>query len=200
MNVKLKKSLLTLGLLFFATQVFAIKAKIRFLFPVSSKSVIDGFDNSTIKTSEFVLAFMMPLSQNTQLGLGYSYFNARIEDPSTSSEDYSGSFRAHMLELGAGYSGFELTRTISLVLESAVRIPVSGEGELQGNETTQDATGITGMGYYLSSGVEYGNLEIALFYQRRDLSFDGLTVTRIGQSTDVALHTTEYGLAFGYTF
>ena len=56
------------------------------------------------------------------------------------------------------------------------------------------------MGYYFSTGAEYGNLEISLFYQRRDLSFDGLTVTRIGQSTDVALHITEYGLAFGYTF
>ena len=200
MHVKLKKILLTLGLLFFATQVFAVKTKIRFLFPVSSKSVVDGFDNSTIKTSEFVLAFMMPISQHTQLGLGYSYFSARIEDPSTSSEGYSGSFRAHLLELGAGYSGFELTRTISLVFESAVRIPVSGEGELQGNETTQDATGISGMGYYFSSGVEYGKLEISLFYQRRDLSFDGLTVTRSGQSTDVALHITEYGIAFGYTF
>ena len=126
MNLNFKKILLTIGLLFFATQVFAVKAKIRFLFPVSSKNVIDGFDNSTIKTSEFVLAFMMPLSQHTQLDLGYSYFNARIKDPSTSSEGYSGSFRAHLLELGAGYSGFELTRTISLVFESAVRIPVSG--------------------------------------------------------------------------
>jgi hypothetical protein len=200
MNTKLKKCLLTIGLLCFATQVWAVKAKIRFLFPVSSESVTDGFEDSTIKTSEFVLAFLMPLSQHTQLDLGYSYFNARIEDPSTSSEGYSGVFRAHLLELGAGYSGFELTRTISLVFESAVRIPVSGEGEVQGNQTTQEAIGISGMGYYFSSGVEYGKLEISLFYQRRDLSFDGLTVTRSGQSTDVALHTTEYGLAFGYTF
>ena len=200
MHVKLKKILLTLGLLLFVTQVFAVKAKIRFLFPVSSKSVVDGFDNSTIQTSEFVLAFMMPLSQNTQLGLGYSYFNARIKDPLTASEGYSANFRAHLLELGAGYSGFELTRTISLVFESAVRIPVSGEGELQGNETTQDATGISGMGYYFSSGVEYGNLEISLFYQRRDLTFDDLTVTRSGQRTDVALHITEYGITLGYTF
>ena len=200
MNVKLQKSILTLGLLCFATQVWAVKAKIRFLFPVSSKSMIDGFEDSKIKTSEFVLAFLIPISQYTQLDLGYSYFNARVEDPSTTSEGYSGRFRTHLLELGAGYSGFELTRTISLVFESAVLIPVSGEGELQGNETTQDATGISGMGYYFSSGVEYGNLEISLFYQRKDLSFDGLEVIRAGQSTDVALHFNEYGLAFGYTF
>ena len=200
MNAKLKKSLLMLGLFCFATQVWAVKAKVRFLFPVSSKSVIDGLEDSKIKTSEFVLAFLMPISQHTQLNLGYSYFNARVEDPATSSEGYSGSFRTHLLELGAGYSGFKLTRTISLVFESAVRIPVSGEGELQGNEKTQDATGISGMGYYFSSGVEYGNLEISLFYQRKDLSFDGLTVNRGGQSTDVALHFNEYGLALGYTF
>ena len=200
MNTKLKKSLLTLGLLCFATQVCAIKAKVRFLFPVSSKSMIDGFEDSKIKTSEFVLAFLMPISQHTQLGLGYSYFNVRVEDPSTSSEGYSGRFRTHLLELGAGYSGFELTRTISLVFESAIRIPVSGDGELQGNGTTQDATGVSGMGYYFSSGVEYGNLEISLFYQSKDLSFDGLKVTRTGQSRDVALHFNEYGLAFGYTF
>ena len=198
--MKLRKSLLMLGILCFATQVWAVKAKVRFLFPVSSKSVIDGFKDSKIKTSEFVLAFLIPISQQTQLDLGYSYFNARVEDPSTSSEGYSGSFRTHLLELGAGYSGFKLTRTIALVFESAVRIPVSGEGELQGSDTTQDATGISGMGYYFSSGVEYGNLEISLFYQRKDLSFDGLTVTRGDQSTDVALHLNEYGLAFGYTF
>ena len=200
MNIKIKKILLTIGLLCFATQVWAVKAKIRFLFPFSSKSVTDGFEESTLKTSEFVLAFLMPLSQHTVLDLGYSYFNARIKDPVTSSEGYSGVFRAHLLELGAGYSGFELTRTISLVFESSVRVPISGEGKVQGNETDMDATGISGMGYYFSSGVEYRDLEISLFYQHRDLSFDGLTVTRSGQKNDVALHTTEYGLAFGYTF
>jgi hypothetical protein len=63
-----------------------------------------------------------------------------------------------------------------------------------------DATGISGMGYYFSSGVEYRDLEISLFYQRRDLSFDGLTVSRNGKRNDVALHSTEYGIAFGYTF
>jgi hypothetical protein len=147
-----------------------------------------------------VVAFLMPLSQHTVLDLGYSYFNARIEDPSTSSDGYSGVFRAHLLELGAGYSGFELTRTISLVFESSVRVPISGEGEVQGNQATMDATGISGMGYYFSSGVEYRDLEISLFYQRRDLSFDGLTVSRSGKRNDVALHSTEYGIAFGYTF
>ncbi|MDC0224062.1 MAG: hypothetical protein ACJ0DJ_00160 [bacterium] len=200
MDKKIKKLLLTIGLLFFTTQVWAVKAKIRFLFPFSSKSVADGFEDSTIKTSEFVVAFLMPLSQHTVLDLGYSYFNARIEDPSTSSEGYSGVFRAHLLELGAGYSGFELTRTISLVFESSVRVPISGEGEVQGNQATMDATGISGMGYYFSSGVEYRDLEISLFYQRRDLSFDGLTVSRNGKRNDVALHSTEYGIAFGYTF
>ena len=200
MNAKLKKILLTIVLLSFATQVWAVKAKIRFLFPVSVNSVTDGFEDSTITTSEFVLSFLMPLSQHTQLGLGYSYFNARIEDPSTSSEGYSGVFRTHMLELGGGYSGFELSRTVSLVFETSVRIPVSGEGKIQGNQDYQDATGISGMGYFFSSGVAYGNLEVSLFYQRRDLSFDGLTVTRSGLSTDVALHSTEYGIGFGYTF
>ena len=200
MNKRLKKSLLTIVLLCFATQAWAVKAKIRFLFPVSSKSVTDGFEDSTIQTSEFVLSFLMSISQHTQLGLGYSYFNARIEDPSTVSEGYSGVFRAHLLELGAGYSGFELTRTISLVFDAAVRIPVSGEGTVQANQTTQDATAISGMGYFFSSGIAYGNLEVSLFHQRRDLAFDGLTVTRNGQSKDVALHSTEYGIGFGYTF
>ena len=200
MNAKLKKSLLTIVLLCFATQAWAVKAKIRFLFPVSVKSVTDGFEDSTIRTSEFVLAFLMPISQHTRLGMGYSYFNARIEDSPSVSEGYSGVFRAHLLELGAGYSGFELTRTISLVFDAAVRIPVSGEGRVQGNQSSQDATAISGMGYFFSSGVAYGNLEVSLFYQRRDLSFDGLTVTRNGESKDVALHSTEYGIGFGYTF
>ena len=109
MNAKLKKSILVICLLCFATQAWAVRAKIRFLFPVSTKSVTDGFEDSELKTSEFVLAFLMPISRNTQLDLGYSYFNARIEDPADSSEGYKGFFRAHLLELGAGYTGFELT-------------------------------------------------------------------------------------------
>ena len=200
LNKILKKVLITTGLICFATQVWAVKAKIRLLFPVSSDSVTDGFEESTAKTSEFVLAFLMPLSQNTLLDLGYSFFNARIEDPPTYSENYSGIFRAHLLEFGAVYSGFEITRTISLIVETTIRIPVSGEGEIQGSNTTQDADGISGMGYYMSSGVEYRDLEISLFYQRRDLSFDGLTVDRNGESTEVALHSSEYGIALGYTF
>ena len=82
----------------------------------------DGFEDSELKTSEFVLAFLMPISRNTQLDLGYSYFNARIEDPADSSEGYKGVFRAHLLELGAGYTGFELTRNISMLFEASVRI------------------------------------------------------------------------------
>jgi len=58
MNAKLKKSILVICLLCFATQAWAVRAKIRFLFPVSTKSVTDGFEDSEIKTSEFVLAFL----------------------------------------------------------------------------------------------------------------------------------------------
>jgi hypothetical protein len=78
MNAKLKKSILVICLLCFATQAWAVRAKIRFLFPVSTKSVTDGFEDSELKTSEFVLAFLMPISRNTQLDLGYSYFNAPL--------------------------------------------------------------------------------------------------------------------------
>jgi len=99
MNAKLKKSILVICLLCFATQAWAVRAKIRFLFPVNTKSVTDGFEDSEIKTSEFVLAFLMPISRNTQLDLGYSYFNARIEDPADSSEGYKGVFRAHSLNM-----------------------------------------------------------------------------------------------------
>ena len=56
------------------------------------------------------------------------------------------------------------------------------------------------MGYFISSGVAYGRMEVSLFYQRRDLSFDGLTVSRNGESNDVAIHSREYGLGFGYIF
>ena len=187
-------------LLCFATQAWAVRAKIRFLFPVSTKSVTDGFEDSELKTSEFVLAFLMPISRNTQLDLGYSYFNARIEDPADSSEGYKGFFRAHLLELGAGYTGFELTRNISLLFEASVRIPVSGQAEVKGNQDSSEASSISGMGYFFGPGIAYGNMEVLLFYQRRNLSFDDLTVLRNGKHQDVALHSTEYGIGLGYTF
>jgi len=200
MNAKLKKSILVISLLCFATQAWAVRAKIRFLFPVSTKSVTDGFEDSELKTSEFVLAFLMPISRNTQLDLGYSYFNARIEDPADSSEGYKGVFRAHLLELGAGYTGFELTRNISLLFEASVRIPISGQAEVKGNQDPSEASSISGMGYFFGSGIAYGNMEVLLFYQRRNLSFDDLTVLRNGKRQDVALHSTEYGIGLGYTF
>tara|TARA_Y100001970_G_C14165533_1_gene821062 strand:- start:851 stop:1453 length:603 start_codon:yes stop_codon:yes gene_type:complete len=200
MNKNFKKLLFSIALLFISNQAIAVKAKIRFLFPVSTKNVTDGFEDSTLKTSEFILAFLMPVSRDTNLDLGYSYFNARIEDPKTITEQYSGVFRAHLLQVGAGYTGFEITRTISLVIDLAVRIPLSGQGEVKGNQNKSEATSISGMGYFISTGAAYGNLEISLFYQNRDLSFDGLTVTRNNEIKDVAIHSTEYGLGFSYTF
>ena len=116
-----KKFILTVCLLCLATEVWAVRAKIRFLFPVSIESVTDGFEDTKINTSEFVLSFVMPVSRNTQLDFGYSYFNARIEDEDTSSEAYTGVFRAHLLEIGAGYTGIELTRTISMLIEASTR-------------------------------------------------------------------------------
>ena len=195
-----KKFILTFCLLCLATQVWAVNAKIRFLFPVSMKSVTDGFEGTKINTSEFVLSFVMPVSRNTQLDFGYSYFNARIEDPDTSSEAYSGVFRAHLLEIGAGYTGIELTRTISMLIEASTRFPVSGQAEVNGTPGSSEAESISGMGYFLGSGIAYGNFDVLLFYQRRDLTFDKLTVLRDGISKDVALHSTEYGIGIGYTF
>ena len=183
-----------------ATQEWAVKAKIRFLFPVSMKSVTDGFEGAKINTSEFVLSFVMPVSRNTQLDFGYSYFNARIEDPDTSSEAYSGVFRAHLLEIGAGYTGIELTRTISMIVEASTRFPVSGQAEVNGTPGSSEAKSISGMGYFLGSGIAYGNIDFLLFYQQRDLTFDELTVLRDGVSKDVALHSKEYGIGIGYTF
>ena len=195
-----KKKFLTFCLLFFATEVLAVTAKIRFLFPVSIESVTDGFENTEINTSEFVLSFLMPVSRNTQLDFGYSYFNARIEDPDTSSEAYSGVFRAHLLEIGAGYTGIELTRTISMLIEASTRFPVSGQAEVNGTPGSSEAESISGMGYFLGSGIAYGNIDLLLFYQQRDLTFDELTVLRDGVSKDVALHSKEYGISIGYTF
>ncbi|MBC8257561.1 MAG: hypothetical protein H8E38_00950 [SAR324 cluster bacterium] len=200
MSKVLKKSILALCLLSLATQAWAVKAKIRFLFPVSSTSVTDGFDDAELKTSEFVLAFLLPVSRNTQLDLGYSYFNARIEDPASVSEAYTGVFRAHLLELGAGYTGFELTSNTSLVFDLSVRIPISGQAEVKSSQDSSEAASISGMGYFFGPGITYGNAEILLFYQRRNLSFDDLTVLRNGKRQDVALNSTEYGLGFGYTF
>ena len=195
-----KKIFLTFFLLCFATEVWAVTAKIRFLFPISIESVTDGFEDTKINTSEFVLSFVMPVSRNTQLDFGYSYFNARIEDPDTSSEAYSGVFRAHLLEIGAGYTGIELTRTISMLIEASTRFPVSGQAEVNGTPGSSEAESISGMGYFLGSGIAYGNFDVLLFFQRRDLTFDELTVLRDGISKDVALHSTEYGIGIGYTF
>ncbi len=200
MNTTLKKFILTTALLFISYQAMAVKAKIRFLFPINTKHTTDGFPDSTLQTSEFVLAFLMPVSRDTQLDLGYSYFNARIEDSNEVSDKYSGVFRAHLFQVGAGYSGFKITRTISLIVDLAVRIPISGQGEVKGSQNNSEAKSISGMGYFINSGAAYGNLEITIFYQKRDLSFDGLTVLRNGENEDVAIHSTEYGLGFGYTF
>ena len=195
-----KKIFLTFFLLCFATEVWAVTAKIRFLFPISIESVTDGFEDTQINTSEFVLSFVMPVSRNTQLDFGYSYFNARIEDSITSSESYTGVFRAHLLEIGAGYTGIDLTRTISMLFEASTRFPISGQAEVNGTPGSSEAESISGMGYFLGSGISYGKIDLLLFYQQRDLTFDELTVLRDGVSKDVALHSTEYGIGIGYTF
>ena len=195
-----KKIFLTFCLLCLATEVWAVRAKIRFLFPVSVEGVTDGFEDTPINTSEFVLSFMMPVSRNTQLDFGYSYFNARIEDSVTSSESYTGVFRAHLLEIGAGYTGIDLTRTISMIIEASTRFPVSGQAEVNGTPGSSEAESISGMGYFLGSGISYGKIDLLLFYQQRDLTFDELTVLRDGVRKDVALHSTEYGIGIGYTF
>ena len=195
-----KKIFLTFFLLCFATEVWAVTAKIRFLFPISIESVTDGFEDTQINTSEFVLSFVMPVSRNTQLDFGYSYFNARIEDSVTSSESYTGVFRAHLLEIGAGYTGFDLTRTISMLIEASTRFPISGQAEVNGTPGSSEAESISGMGYFFGSGISYGKIDLLLFYQQRDLTFDELTVLRDGVSKDVALHSTEYGIGIGYTF
>jgi len=199
-NPTSKKIFLTFCLMGLATELWAVRAKIRFLFPISIESVTDGFEDTNINTSEFVLSFLMPVSRSTQLDFGYSYFNARIEDTVTSSEAYTGVFRAHLLELGAGYTGVELTRTISMLIEASTRFPVSGQAEVNGNPGSSEAKSISGMGYFLGSGIAYGNIDLLLFYQQRDLTFDELTVLRDGVSKDVALHSTEYGIGIGYTF
>ena len=199
-TTKSKKIFLTFFLLCFATEVWAVTAKIRFLFPVSIESVTDGFEDTQINTSEFVLSFVMPVSRNTQLDFGYSYFNARIEDSVTSSESYTGVFRAHLLEIGAGYTGIDLTRTISMLIEASTRFPISGQAEVNGTPGSSEAESISGMGYFLGSGISYGKIDLLLFYQQRDLTFDELTVLRDGVSKDVALHSTEYGIGIGYTF
>ena len=195
-----KKIFITFFLLCFATEVWAVTAKIRFLFPVSIESVTDGFEDTPINTSEFVLSFVMPVSRNTQLDFGYSYFNARIEDSETSSESYTGVFRAHLLEIGAGYTGIDLTRTISMLIEASTRFPISGQAEVIGTPGSSEAESISGMGYFLGSGISYGKIDFLLFFQQRDLTFDELTVLRDGVSKDVALHSTEYGIGIGYTF
>ncbi len=190
----------TICLLCLANEVWAVKAKIRFLFPVSMQSTTDGFEDAAINTSEFVLSFMMPVSRNTQLDFGYSYFNARIKDADTSSEAYTGVFRAHLLEIGASYTGIELTRTTSMLIEASTRFPVSGQAEVNGTPGSSEAESISGMGFFIGSGIAYGNIDLLLFYQQRDLTFDELTVLRDGESKDVALHSTEYGVGIGYTF
>tara|TARA_B100000579_G_scaffold435382_1_gene458488 strand:- start:1515 stop:2126 length:612 start_codon:yes stop_codon:yes gene_type:complete len=197
---KSKKFILIFCLLCIANEVWAVRAKIRFLFPVSTQSVTDGFEDTAINTSEFVLSFVMPISRKTQLDFGYSYFNARIEDTNTSSESYSGVFRAHLLEIGAGYNGIELTRNISMLIEASTRFPVSGQAEVNGIPGSSEAESISGMGYFIGSGIVYGNIDLLLFYQQRDLAFDELTVIRDGESEDVALHSTEFGIGIGYTF
>ena len=199
-TTKSKKIFLTFFLLCFATEVWAVTAKIRFLFPISVESVTDGFEDTQINTSEFVLSFVMPVSRNTQLDFGYSYFNARIEDSVTSSESYTGVFRAHLLEIGAGYTGIDLTRTISMLIEASTRFPISGQAEVNGTPGSSEAESISGMGYFLGSGISYGKIDLLLFYQQRDLTFDELTVLRDGVSKDVALHSNEYGIGIGYTF
>ena len=192
--------ILNICLLCLANEVWAVKAKIRFLFPISVQSVNDGFEDASINTSEFVLSFMMPVSRNTQLDFGYSYFNARIQDTDTSSEAYTGVFRAHLLEIGAGYTGIDLTRTISMLIEASTRFPISGQAEVNGTPGSSEAESISGMGYFLGSGISYGKIDLLLFYQQRDLTFDELTVLRDGVSKDVALHSNEYGIGIGYTF
>ena len=197
---KSKIFILTIFLMCLANEVWAVRAKIRFLFPVSMQSVTDGFENTEINTSEFVLSFIMPVSRNTQLDFGYSYFNARIEDTDTSSEAYTGVFRAHLLEIGASYTGIELTRTISMLIEASTRFPISGQAEVMGTPGSSEADSISGMGFFLGSGIAYGKIDLLLYYQKRDLAFDELKVLRDGLSKDVALHSTEYGVGIGYTF
>ena len=87
-----------------------------------------------------------------------------------------------------------------MLIEASTRFPVSGQAEVNGIPGSSEAESISGMGYFLGSGIAYGNIDLLLFYQQRDLTFDELTVLRDGVSKDVALHSTEYGIGIGYTF
>ena len=87
-----------------------------------------------------------------------------------------------------------------MLIAASTRFPISGQAEVNGIPCSSESESISVMCYFLGSGIAYCNIDLLLFYQQRDLTFDELTVLRDGVSEDVALHSTEYGIGIGYTF
>ncbi len=199
---KLAPVCILLLLLFPGTRAFAVQVKLSLQFPLGGASVVDGFDNSTLRTSGISFKALSPVAPDTMLGLGLSIFNARVQDSPSVSTRYEGIVNAYMFEVGADYSGIELFDDYSLVFDVSVEFPLSGEGRVEstGGSEVSKATSVSGVGYYLGAGVRKGRWEMGAFYKRNDVSYGEMSVTRDGKSEDVAFHFSAYGLSLGYLF
>ncbi len=179
------------------------QAKLRILIPVGGEDTATGFDNGTVGTSGIGITLINPISQDTRVGAGYTYFRGRLVDAPENQEQYVAVLTAHMLSLGGEYSGISLTQDFSLVLGVYVDFPISGLGTVDSasnNGPSSDATGVSGSGGFASIGITNGRWEILGYYQQTELTFHGLTVSRDSETEEVALNLQSFGIGLGYLF
>jgi len=190
------------GLLWTAQSAWAVRAKLRITFPVGGQDNATGFDNGTLGTSGFGITLVSPVSADTQIGFGYTYFRARMVAPPESSERYVATTTAHLLSLGGEYTGIELLPGYDLLLGLSVDFPISGQGEVKSDTGAEEssASGLSGAGTFLNAGITNRRWEVFGYYQQLELSYHNLTVTRSGNSEEVKLNLQSFGIGLGYLF
>ncbi|MBF0239418.1 MAG: hypothetical protein HQM12_17080 [SAR324 cluster bacterium] len=208
--------LLLFSLLVFSNSVvWALQARLQLMLPLAGEATAQGFGNEPLLTSELGLMVLQPVTRDIGLGLGYTWFNAYVEEEDISGIVYlknQGSFQAHLFHFSVDYSGLELGSRSNLLLRAGLSLPFGGSGDLKAQTRTIAASGIStqsetqstsevsGYGLFLSCGVEVGRWEWFVYSQKSAFAY-GLKVERLdGKTYDTQLDITEYGLGLGILF
>ena len=191
---------LLLALLFGAllpSNAWAIQVKLRINWPLGGSYSVKGLD-SLVQLGGFGLglAIVLPIEQDVALETGYEYNNGSFTN---STLTYQGNYTAHIVKIGASYSGVEITDTYNLIVGGTLDLPLSGQAEVTRKSDSEKASSSSfgGIGFFGNVGVSDGQWDMFTFYRQRTLSY-GLTPP--GKSEKLKWTTAAYGLGVGYTF
>ena len=192
-----------------------IGIRFRLPLPLGGTASVDGFDQGKISAGEFGLTVLAQVRKDLDVGVGYSYFSAKVDqevDNSALQLATLGEFENHQLELSTNYTGIKLNKDMAFLISLGLQLPLAGEGRVTTRTTTGISSGLTstsdtqktsqvkGAGLFLGAGIERGKWEFLTYYRQIDYAYD-LQVTQLdGTSQNTALHITEYGISIGYIF